>query len=198
MRIALIGVSHWHTPFYSEPVLEMPDATIVGVSDPDVTRAEPLATRAKCPVFADYRDMCASVRPDFAFVLGRHCAMADEARFLIANAIPFAIEKPCGLNQADVVVNRINFRAGEAENVRCRFAVNAEIKTENQRRQKSAMREFIFLHKTFATCHRSAQLARLFADEMQRDAARVVVDTVFPQINPLPRSERELSSANGN
>ena len=35
MRIVLIGVSHWHTPFYSEPVLVMPDATIVGVSDPD-------------------------------------------------------------------------------------------------------------------------------------------------------------------
>src|SRR5580704_6473199 len=101
MRIALIGVSHWHTPFYSEPVLEMPDATIVGVSDPDVTRAVPLATRAKCPVFADYRDMCASVRPDFAFVLGRHCDMADEARFLIDSGIPFAIEKPCAVNAAE-------------------------------------------------------------------------------------------------
>jgi predicted dehydrogenase len=101
MRIALIGVSHWHTPFYSEPVLEMPDATIVGVSDPDVTRAAPLATRAKCPVFADYRDMCASVRPDFAFVLGRHCDMADEARFLIDSGIPFAIEKPCAVNAAE-------------------------------------------------------------------------------------------------
>ena len=34
MRIVLIGVSHWHTPFYSEPVLAMTDATIVGVSPP--------------------------------------------------------------------------------------------------------------------------------------------------------------------
>src|SRR5450432_2514029 len=79
MRIVLIGVSHWHTPFYSDPVLEMTDAAIVGVSDPDVARAATLAARAKCPVFADYRNMCTTLRPDFAFVLGRHCDMADAA-----------------------------------------------------------------------------------------------------------------------
>ncbi|MSP00035.1 MAG: Gfo/Idh/MocA family oxidoreductase [Acetobacteraceae bacterium] len=101
MRIVLIGVSHWHTPFYSEPVLEMTDAAIAGVSDPDPTRAAVLAERAKCPVFADYRDMCATLKPDFAFVLGRHCDMADQARFLIDSRIPFAIEKPCAVNAAE-------------------------------------------------------------------------------------------------
>jgi predicted dehydrogenase len=101
MRIVLIGVSHWHTPFYSEPVLEMPDAAIVGVSDPDAERAAPLAARAKCPVFTDYHDMCTTLKPDFAFVLGRHCDMADAARFLIDSRIPFAIEKPCALNAAE-------------------------------------------------------------------------------------------------
>ena len=39
MRIVLIGVSHWHTPFYLVPALELPDVTIVGVSDPDLARA---------------------------------------------------------------------------------------------------------------------------------------------------------------
>jgi len=101
MRIVLIGVSHWHTPFYSEPVLAMQDATIVGVSDPDAARAAPLAERAKCPVYTDYREMCAKLKPDFAFVLGRHNEMADEARFLIESRIPFAIEKPCALNAAE-------------------------------------------------------------------------------------------------
>jgi predicted dehydrogenase len=103
MRIVLIGVSHWHTPFYSEPVLEMGDASIVGVSDPDVSRAAPLATKAKCPAFADHRDMCARLNPDFAFVLGRHCDMADAVRFLIASRIPFAIEKPCAVNAAEAL-----------------------------------------------------------------------------------------------
>jgi predicted dehydrogenase len=101
MRIVLIGVSHWHTPFYSEPVLEMPDAAIVGVSDPDAARAAPLAARAKCRVFTDYRDMCTTLKPDFAFVLGRHCDMADAAGFLIDSHIPFAIEKPCAVNAAE-------------------------------------------------------------------------------------------------
>jgi predicted dehydrogenase len=100
MRIVLIGVSHWHTPFYSEPVLDMTDATIVGVSDPDTARAAPLAARAKCPVFADYREMCERLQPDFAFALGRHCDMADAARYLIERRIPFAIEKPCALDAA--------------------------------------------------------------------------------------------------
>jgi len=101
MRIVLIGVSHWHTPFYSTPVQEMTDVTVVGVSDPDASRAEPLAARANCPVFIDYREMCAKLKPDFAFVLGRHSDMAEEARFLIDSHIPFAIEKPCSLNATE-------------------------------------------------------------------------------------------------
>ena len=32
MRIVLIGVSHWHTPFDADPVLAMPDAVIAGAS----------------------------------------------------------------------------------------------------------------------------------------------------------------------
>ena len=50
MRIVLIGISHWHTPFYSDPVLGMKSATIVGVSDPDAERAAPPAAQANCPV----------------------------------------------------------------------------------------------------------------------------------------------------
>ena len=101
MRIVLIGVSHWHTPFYADPVLEMKDATIVGVSDPDADRAAPHAAQANCPVFTDYREMCATLQPDFAFALGRHRDMAEEARFLIESRIPFAMEKPCALNAAE-------------------------------------------------------------------------------------------------
>ena len=101
MRIVLIGVSHWHTPFYSDPVLGMKDATIVGVSDPDAGRAAPLAAQAKCPVFSDYREMCATLQPDFAFALGRHRDMAEEGRFLIESRIPFAMEKPCAVNAAE-------------------------------------------------------------------------------------------------
>ena len=102
MRIVLIGVSHWHTPFYLDPSLAQPDVTIVGVSDPEAARAGPVAAKAGCPVFIDYREMCRQLRPDFAFALGRHCDMAEEARFLIGEKIPFAMEKPCGISSAEV------------------------------------------------------------------------------------------------
>ena len=112
MRIVLIGVSHWHTPFYLDPVLAMPDMAVVGVSDPDLSRAEEVAAKARCPAFDDYREMCARLKPDFAFALGRHCDMADEARFLIGERIPFAMEKPCAITAADA--HDIAARAAQA------------------------------------------------------------------------------------
>lgn len=102
MRIVLIGVSHWHVPFYLDPCLDLAGVSVVGVSDPDVSRAEPVAARAGCPAFADYHDMCVRLRPDFAFALGRHCDMAALGRFLIDARIPFAMEKPCGISHAEV------------------------------------------------------------------------------------------------
>ena len=56
--------------------------------------------------------MCARLKPDFAFALGRHCDMADEARFLIAERIPFAMEKPCAVTAADA--HDIAARAAQA------------------------------------------------------------------------------------
>jgi predicted dehydrogenase len=101
MRVVLIGVSHWHTPFFLDPCLEIPDVAIVGVSDPDLVRTEPAAVKAGCNAFADYREMCATLKPDFAFALARHCDMAELARFLIDQRIPFAMEKPCAINAAE-------------------------------------------------------------------------------------------------
>lgn len=112
MRVVLIGVSHWHTPFYLNPSLELPDVDVVGVSDPDRQRAEEVAAQARCPAFHDYRDMCTRLRPDFAFALGRHCDMAHEARFLIEARIPFAMEKPCAINNTEA--HDIAARAAQA------------------------------------------------------------------------------------
>ena len=112
MRIVLIGVSHWHTPFYLDPLLSLPDTGVIGVSDPDLARANEIAAKARCPAFTDYREMCARLKPDVAFALGRHCDMADEARFLIGERIPFAMEKPCAITAADA--HDIAARAAQA------------------------------------------------------------------------------------
>jgi predicted dehydrogenase len=101
MRVVLIGVSHWHTAFFLDPCLQMAEVAIVGVSDPDLARAAPVAAQAGCQAFADYREMCAALRPDFAFALARHCDMAELARFLIDARIPFAMEKPCAISAAE-------------------------------------------------------------------------------------------------
>jgi predicted dehydrogenase len=101
VRVVLIGVSHWHTPFFLDPCLQMPGVVIVGVSDPDASRASSASAKARCPSFADYREMCVHLQPDFAFALGRHCEMAELARFLIERRIPFAMEKPCAIDAAE-------------------------------------------------------------------------------------------------
>ncbi len=87
MRVVLIGVSHWHTPFFLDPCLELPGVSIVGVCDPDLARTEAAASKAGCKAFTDYREMCSELKPDFAFALAQHCDMAELARFLIAERI---------------------------------------------------------------------------------------------------------------
>ena len=102
MKLVFIGVSHWHTSFYLEPALEMKGTAVVGVSDPNPRVAKDYAERLNCQWSTDYRDLCNRVKPDFVFALGRHCDMPEEARFLIEARIPFAMEKPCGLNSQEV------------------------------------------------------------------------------------------------
>ncbi len=102
MRIAFIGVSHWHIPLYLDPALALDGVEIVGVSDPGRAAAEAVAARAGCPAFTDERALLDATRPGFVFVLGRHCDMAASARLLIERGIPFAVEKPAGLTSVEV------------------------------------------------------------------------------------------------
>lgn len=102
MRIAFIGVSHWHLPLYLDPALAEPGLQVVAVSDPDPAVAERVAARIGASAWTDWRALCERERPEFVFVLGRHCDMAEVARHLIAERIPFAIEKPCGLDAREV------------------------------------------------------------------------------------------------
>src|SRR5512134_3187823 len=102
MKIAFIGASHWHLPLYLEPALQVPGITVAGISDPDPHVVDRLKAKLGCAGDTDFRELCARVKPDFVIALGRHCDMAEQARFLIAEKIPFALEKPCGLNADEV------------------------------------------------------------------------------------------------
>jgi predicted dehydrogenase len=101
MNLAFIGASHWHLPLYLDPALEIEGVKVVGVSDPDAACVKRLATQFGCAADTDFRALCRKTRPDFVVALGRHCDMVDEATFLLEEGIPFALEKPCGLNARD-------------------------------------------------------------------------------------------------
>jgi predicted dehydrogenase len=64
---------------------------------------ERLAARLGCAGDTDFRWLCRKVRPDFVVALGRHCDMVEQAAFLLQEGIPFALEKPCGLNARDAM-----------------------------------------------------------------------------------------------
>jgi len=102
MRVVFIGVSHWHTSLYLDPVLGLPEVKIVGVSDPDGSVAQQKAAPLQCAWSTDYRKLCDEVRPDFAFVLGTHADMAAACRFMIERGIAFCVEKPAGINATEV------------------------------------------------------------------------------------------------
>src|SRR5690242_4415916 len=106
IRVAAIGVGHWHSLYdaaYLKAAVGMADVTLVGVQDSDGALA---ARRADAlggpPVFTDYRDMLARLKPDFVVALGRHNEMAAAAHHLLDEGYPFLIEKPVGVNAAEV------------------------------------------------------------------------------------------------
>lgn len=106
LRIAAIEVGHWHSLFdaaYLPALVRMPDVSLVGIQDPDATLAARRAAQlGDPPVYTDYRDMLRRLRPDFVIALGRHSAMAGIAHHLLDEGYPFLVEKPAGLNAAEV------------------------------------------------------------------------------------------------
>jgi predicted dehydrogenase len=106
IRIAAIGVGHWHSLFdaaYLKTLARMPEVQLVGVQDPDAALAAQRAAQlGEPPTFTDYQEMLAKTRPDFVLVLGRHSEMTGIAHFLLDEGYPFLIEKPVGLNAREV------------------------------------------------------------------------------------------------
>ena len=106
MRVAAIGVAHWHALYdaaYLRHLAAMPDVDIVGLHDPDGrVVAHRAAAIGDAPVFTDYRELLAATRPDFVLALGAHAAMAEVAHYLVDHGHPFLMEKPMGLNADEV------------------------------------------------------------------------------------------------
>lgn len=106
IRIAAIGVGHWHSLFdaaYLKTLAKMPEVRLVGVQDPDAGMAAGRAHElGGPPAFTDFREMLAKTRPDFVVSLGRPSAMAGIAHHLLDEGYPFLMEKPMGLDAREV------------------------------------------------------------------------------------------------
>ena len=83
MRVALIGVSHWHTPFFLDPCLELGDVAIVGVCDPDLPRTGHAAAKAGFPALYLYPapnsvfDLHYSIRTRSHYFAARDCSTLE-------------------------------------------------------------------------------------------------------------------------
>jgi predicted dehydrogenase len=106
IRIAAIEVSHWHSIYdaaYLRQLRKMPGVELAALHDPNPAVATRRAAEVgQPPVYTDWRAMLAEVQPDFVLALGRHDGMAEVAHHLLDAGMPFLMEKPMGLNAAEV------------------------------------------------------------------------------------------------
>src|ERR1700730_5591679 len=106
IRVAAVEVSHWHAlndAAYLRHLIAMPDVELVAIQDPGAAIvARRAAEVGNPPTFTDHRKMLAAMRPDFVLALGRHRQMAAIAHDLLDEGFPFLMEKPMGINAAEV------------------------------------------------------------------------------------------------
>ena len=101
LRLAFIGVSHWHVPLYLLQV-QRDKLNVVAASDPEAGVADRFARQHSCTPYTDAQRLLDEVAPDFVFAFAPHDIMPSLALDLIDRGIPFAIEKPLGLSATDV------------------------------------------------------------------------------------------------
>jgi len=106
MRVAAIGVSHWHSLYDSAYLVHLagiPDTELVAVQDESASvTAKRAAALGNPAVYTDYRKMLAETRPDFVIALGRPSRMAETAHHLLDQGYPFLMEKPMGVDADEV------------------------------------------------------------------------------------------------
>ena len=101
LKIAFLGVSHWHVPLYLEAV-KKEKLYVAAVSDPNPACAAKVGAELGCGVYTDALELMDKEKPDFVFAFDMHCRMPALAEEIIARNIPFSIEKPLGCSAKDV------------------------------------------------------------------------------------------------
>lgn len=103
MKVVLLEVSHWHTPLYLDALESLPDVTVTAVSDATGSRGPALEKRFEAQRYDHWTTLLDNEEADFAFAFGPHDELHAMGKALIERNVPFAMEKPCGLTQHDVL-----------------------------------------------------------------------------------------------
>ena len=114
IKIAAIGVSHWHSIFdsaYLSRLSSFQDVSLVAIQDDsqEILDNRRLQLGNEIQTFTDYVDMVDRVSPDLVIALGSHDVMAATANFLIERNIPFLMEKPMSFsaNELKPLVSKV-------------------------------------------------------------------------------------------
>ncbi|WP_269933056.1 Gfo/Idh/MocA family protein [Aminobacter sp. HY435] len=97
MRLAFLGVSHWHSTMHGEAALAA-GAKIATAWDPSPDAARRFADRFGCAVADSLQQALETA--DFAVVMGRPFEIAERGRAVIEAGLPLLIEKPIGISAA--------------------------------------------------------------------------------------------------
>lgn len=100
MKVAFIGVSHWHANEFYLPALRTRDVEIVALSDPDPAACARSASQFEldCPHFTDFRELLDETEADLVFAGAPHVDMTEIAAELVIREQPFHMEKPMGVD----------------------------------------------------------------------------------------------------
>lgn len=101
LRIAVLGVSHWHAPRYLS-TLQATGEQIAGVADPDPAVARRVAAELGVPGESDGIALVERTRPDLVLAMADHAAMPAQTAALLALGPDLILEKPLGRSAAEV------------------------------------------------------------------------------------------------
>ena len=106
IRVAAIGVSHWHAlndAAYLRHLIAMKDVDLVGLQDFDSGLSPSAPPRSAIRRSSPTTATCSkTLRPDFVVALGAHSQMATIAHDLLDAGYPFLMEKPMGISAKEV------------------------------------------------------------------------------------------------
>ncbi len=100
MRVAFIGVGHWHAAEFYLPALLKRDVEIVAISDPEQDACDRIEAEFNlgCPQYTDFRKLLDEVECDIVWSSASHDRMTEIAAELVQREQPFHMEKPMGLD----------------------------------------------------------------------------------------------------